>query len=114
MVSAATALCWSQTINQRAAAIDSGIGNSDCGDDRDGDRGCSSDSGNGGADSAPPPRADLLTFWQAYTKLGFAIKPTARRKFLGGHQFSVVEAQADSVTRGVMTTSQTRGARGAR
>jgi hypothetical protein len=35
MVSAATALRWSQTINQRAAAIDSNDGNGDCGDDRD-------------------------------------------------------------------------------
>jgi hypothetical protein len=51
MVSAATALCWSQTINQRAALIDSGNGNGDCGDDGDGDHGGSSNGGNGGADS---------------------------------------------------------------
>jgi hypothetical protein len=51
MVSAATALRWSQTINQRAAAIDSGNGNSNCGDDGDGNRGGSSDGGDGGADS---------------------------------------------------------------
>ncbi len=25
----------------------------------------------------------------SYTRLGFAIKPTAWRKFLGGHQFAV-------------------------
>ncbi len=31
----------------------------------------------------------------SYTKLGFAIKPTAWRKFLGGHRFAVAEAQAD-------------------
>jgi hypothetical protein len=30
----------------------------------------------------------------SYTKLGFAIMPTAWRKFLGGHQFAVAEAQA--------------------
>jgi hypothetical protein len=65
MVSAATALSWSQTINQRAAAIDSGDENGDCGDDGDGDRGGSSDGGDGGANSAPPPRANLLMFWQA-------------------------------------------------
>jgi hypothetical protein len=85
MVSAATALRWSRTINQRVAAIDSGDGNGDCSDDGEGDHGGSSNRGDGSADSAPPPRADLLMFWRAYTKLGFAIKPMAWRKFLGGH-----------------------------
>jgi hypothetical protein len=52
MVSAATALRWSQTINQKAAAIDSGNRNGDCGDDGDGDPGGSSNSGDDGADSS--------------------------------------------------------------
>jgi hypothetical protein len=51
MVSTATTLRWSQTINQRVAAIDSGNGNGDCGNDGYGDRGSSSDGGNGGTDS---------------------------------------------------------------
>ncbi len=51
MVSAATALRWSRTINQRAAAKNSGDGNCNCGDDGDGDRGGSSDGGDGGTDS---------------------------------------------------------------
>ena len=51
MVSAATALRWSQTINQRVAAIDSGDGNGDCGNDGDGNRGGSSNGSDGGADS---------------------------------------------------------------
>jgi hypothetical protein len=51
MVSTATALCWRQIINQRAAAIDSGDGNGYCGDNRDSNRGSSSNGGNGGANS---------------------------------------------------------------
>jgi hypothetical protein len=51
MVSAATALSWSQTINQRVAAIDSGNGNDNCGDYGDGDRDGSSNGGDGGTNS---------------------------------------------------------------
>jgi hypothetical protein len=51
MVSAATFLRWIQTFNQRAAVIDSGDENGNCGDEGDGNRGGSSDGCDGGADS---------------------------------------------------------------